>query len=46
MTNDYEDKSGLLTMEKQSQNKPNQSQPVVSEVEPFVVSLSNLFYPI
>jgi hypothetical protein len=33
MTNNYEDKSGSLTMEKQSQNKPNQTQ--------FMVSLSN-----
>ncbi len=29
--------------EKQSQNKPNQTQFVVSKVEPPVVSLSNLF---
>jgi hypothetical protein len=31
ITSDYEDKSGPLTIKKQSQNKPNQSQPVVSK---------------
>ena len=31
--------------EKQSQYKPNQTQFVVSKVEPPVVSLSNLFHP-
>jgi len=30
---------------KTNPNEPNQTQPVVSEVEPFMVSLSNLFYP-
>jgi hypothetical protein len=44
-TNTYDNNSGLLTMQKRSQNEPNQTQPVVSEVEPFMVSLSNLFYP-
>jgi hypothetical protein len=34
ITNNYENKPVPLTMEKQSQNKPNQTQFMVSKVEP------------
>jgi hypothetical protein len=41
-TKTYGNKSRLLTMAKQTQNKPNQTQFMVSRVEPPVVSLPAL----
>jgi hypothetical protein len=40
-TKDYETKSPLLTTQKQSQNKPNQTQPALSAVEGSTLGLSS-----
>jgi hypothetical protein len=46
ITRDYENKSGSLTMEKQSQNKPNQTQyPAVSKKNGVVLQLRHSNQP-